>query len=90
MSTPDGTFTKIRVYPDGDGAFSDVDRGTVLAGMIERVTLLRNGTQTGRAALAVLVRLPDGRAVIAQTTYRLAVAAARSIAASPIAAEETE
>jgi hypothetical protein len=90
LTKPPDDFTDIAVYPDGDGAFSDIDRSRLEAGMVERVALLRHGTRGGRASVAVLIRLADGRAVIGQTTYRLAQAAARALAASPVAAEETE
>ncbi|MCU1677690.1 MAG: hypothetical protein JWM93_2448 [Frankiales bacterium] len=55
---------------------------------IERVGLLRHGTQEGRATVTVLVRLPDGSFVLAETTLRNAAMAARVIAASPAYAEE--
>jgi hypothetical protein len=57
-------------------------------GLIERVGLLRHGTAGGRATLSILVRLPDGTPVLAQTTLRNAVMAARIFAASPVFAEE--
>lgn len=52
-------------------------------GMIERIVYLNDATVEGNAAVALLIRLPDGRFVIGQTTYRLFNTAARSIAASP-------
>lgn len=52
------------------------------------VGLLRHGTSGGRAAVLLRVDLPDGRQVVAQTTWRAFKAAAWALAASPIAAEE--
>jgi hypothetical protein len=55
---------------------------------IERVGVLPNGTQQGRACIALLVRLPDGTPVIAETTLRLFNVAARAVAATPVAQME--
>lgn len=52
---------------------------------IERVGLLPNATQSGRACVELLIRLPDGTAVVAETTLRLFNTAARAIAATPVA-----
>lgn len=82
--------TVLRVFADVEREpWTDVDPATVLHGLVERVGLLRHGTDGGRASVAVLIRLDDGRALVAETTYRLARAAARALGASPIAAEET-
>lgn len=58
-------------------------------GRLERIDLLRNGTREGRAIVGFVVRLPDGTAVVAETTWRLFNTAARALAASPVASEET-
>jgi hypothetical protein len=50
---------------------------------LERIAFIADATTEGRAAIAMLVRLPDGRAVVAVTTWRLFNTAARGIAASP-------
>lgn len=57
-------------------------------GKLERIGLLRNGTLEGRATIGLVVRLPDGTAVVAETTWRLFQAASRALSASPIASEE--
>lgn len=81
--------TSLDVRLNGDGAFDDVDpRKLAGRGDIVRAAILRNGTAGGRASIALLIRLDDGRLVVAETTYRLAYTAARAIGASPVAAEE--
>lgn len=57
-------------------------------GQVERVGLLRHATADGRAVVAMVVRLPDGTVVTAQTTLRLARAAIAVLGASPLVAEE--
>lgn len=66
----------------------DVQPKNILHGRIERIGLLRHGTSHGRASIAILIRLDDGRAVIGETTWRLFDTAAKALAASPVAAEE--
>lgn len=56
-----------------------------LGGTVERVGLLPNGTSKGRPVFALLVRLGDGREVVAQTTWALMSMAVRALAASPVA-----
>lgn len=80
----------LTITPDIDRApWNDLDEATTLDGKLERIGLLRNGTVQGRATIGIVVRLPDGTAVVGQTTWRLFNAAARALAASPVAAEET-
>lgn len=86
--TPPG-FTHLDLRPDMDRApWDHINHDTALAGELESIGLLRNGTSQGRAVAALLVRLPDGRHVVVQTTWRLFTNAARALASSPIATEE--
>jgi len=87
--TRDQHGERLAIVLNAEGALDDIDPDTLTEGEIDRVVFIRNGTAEGRAAIALLIRLADGRNVLAQTTYRLAHAAARAIAASPAAAEET-
>lgn len=64
--------------------WDDVSRETAVGG-VERVGLLPNGTSGGRPVFAMVVRLEDGRTVVAQTTWALMSAAVRALAASPVA-----
>lgn len=59
-------------------------------GKLERIGLLRNGTTGGRATVGFVIRLADGTAVVAETTWRLFNTSARALAASPVASEETQ
>lgn len=59
--------------------------GLVGQGTVARVGLLPNGTHQGRPVFMLLVRLEDGRQVVAQTTWALMQAAVRALAASPVA-----
>jgi hypothetical protein len=82
-------FHELDVRTDIDqDPWTDLQDVGVGHGHIERVGFLRNGTKAGRGSIALVVRLDDGRLIIAETTYRLAYTAARVIAASPAAAEE--
>lgn len=55
---------------------------------IERVGVLPNATASGRACVELLVRLPDGRLLVAETTLRLFNTIAAAVAATPIAQME--
>lgn len=55
---------------------------------IGAIGLLRNGTDRGRATVAIRVDLPDGTQVLAETTWRLLWLAAHALAAGPVGAEE--
>lgn len=81
--------SSIDVRPDMDQApWTDLPRKDILHGQVERAGLLRHGTSDGRASVALVVRLDDGRPVVAETTWRLFNTAARALAASPAAREE--
>ena len=71
---------------EGDAAWAD------LAGRLDQVIHLREGTTvrlavlaagmtSGRPAVGIRLDLPDGRVVLAETSARLLVTAARAIAA---------
>ena len=59
-------------------------------GKLERIGLLRNGTEQGRATVGLVIKLDDGTHVVAETTWRLFNTSARALAASPIASEEAD
>lgn len=85
MATP----LQINILDDDAGCWDDIDPARVTEGTLERVAFIRNGTAQGRATVMVLIRLPDGSTVAGETTWRLFNTAARALAASPAAAEET-
>lgn len=61
----------IKVDLEGDGAFSDIPLDQVITGEIQRVTCLEDGTKSGKPSVALLIALPDGRYVFAETTWAL-------------------
>lgn len=65
--------------------WTDIPSGSIDDGLIERIGLRPNGTANGRPSIALLIRLPDGSPVIAQTTWALLRAAVRALDASPVA-----
>lgn len=82
-------MTPLSVTPDVEQApWSDLDP-KMPHGRLERVGLLRHGTVNGKASVAVVILLDDGTRVVAETTWALFNAAARALAASPVASEET-
>lgn len=64
------------------------EAGNLLDGTITHMGILPNGTTTGSCALVLLVRTPEGKTVIGQTTLSLFAASARGLLASPLAAAE--
>lgn len=67
----------------------DIDPWTDLGdefipGDLARIGILPNGTESGHATVCLLVTLPDGRQVVAQTTLRLFLMAAGFIAGAPV------
>ncbi len=80
----------LTVTPDIERApWTDIP-ATTPQGKLERIGLLRNGTSEGRATVGLVIRLPDGTAVVAETTWRLFNTSARALAASPIASEQRD
>jgi len=82
--------TPLDVRPDvAQAPYTELDPEATLHGQLVSIGLLRNGTTEGRASVALVARLDDGRYVIAETTWRLFNTASRALAASPAVAEET-
>lgn len=79
----------LTITPDIDQA-PWTDLTEVIPGKLARIGLLRNGTEQGRATIALVIQLDDGTHVVAETTWRLFNASARALAASPVAREETQ
>ena len=80
--------TELHVYPDVERDFNLNGPLLVGQGTLTGIGLLRHGTVEGAATVSMLVELRDGGQVFAQTTWALFDAAAKTLAASPIAAEE--
>lgn len=60
----------------------------VAAGDLSDIGLMRNATGAGKAGVLLIVTLPDGSQVAAETTWALLRTAYAALAASPIVAEE--
>lgn len=65
--------------------WTDLKRDAIVPGDVERIGLMPDGTASGRPAVILLVRLPDGTPVVAQTTWALLRSAVRALNASPVA-----
>lgn len=73
----------IELKLDGDGAWPDVDPRTAihLAETTIGMAVLGGGMMSGRESVAFRITLPDGRDVIAETSWRVLATAVRAIAA---------
>lgn len=72
----------LQINLDGDDAWEDLkDEPPTGKGILERITVLEKGTQSGKPTVAMLVRLEDGSTVFAETTYALFQGAARAFRA---------
>lgn len=82
----------LNIHLDGEGERDlglDPDK-PVVEGALRDIGLKRNGTVGGRAVVFLVVELPDGSQVAAQTSWRLFKYAAGVFAADPIVLEEGE
>lgn len=79
-------MSAINTIMRGDGAFADLSKEPEKAVFVPadspiHVALLDGGMMSGRPSVAIRLDLPDGKSVVAQTSARLFVAAARAIMA---------
>lgn len=83
-------MTSLSIHTDVERDFP-LDRSRMVAeGRLTAIGLLRHGTVGGKATVSMVITLPGGSQVFAETTWALFNAAARALAASPIAAEEVQ
>jgi hypothetical protein len=79
----------LTITPDLDRApWTDLQSDEPEVGLLSRIGLLRHGTEGGKATVGLVVTLPDGQQVLAQTTWALFRMAYTALAASPVASEE--
>lgn len=71
----------VNLILDGDGALDDVDPATMREGRFERIIALDSGMNTGLPSVTIVILMPDGTRVIAQTSGRIFCVAGRAIAA---------
>lgn len=70
-------MTHMRIHIDGDGCWPDLDLGgkDIDAGEVTSIACLPNGMSSGKPSVSVLLTLPDGRRVLAQTSLALLLTA---------------
>jgi hypothetical protein len=68
--------------------WTDLQSADPKVGTLSRVGLLRNGTANGKASVALVITMPDGSTVFAQTTWALLRTAFAAMSACPLIAEE--
>jgi hypothetical protein len=71
----------LKIDIDGTGAWDDLASRDVVPGTWTRLAALPGGMTSGALSIAILVELPDGRAVLAETSWRLLHAAVTALAA---------
>lgn len=74
----------LSITPNLDEApWSDITPDQILTGEWSRVGVVPGGMASGKDVVAIVVSLPDGRQVFAQTSWTLFASAARALSASP-------
>lgn len=82
-------MTPLSIVMDLDAnPWTDLQSADPEVGELTRIGLLRHGTTEGRATVGLVVTLPDGSNVLAQTTWRLLFTAVHAMAAGPVGREE--
>lgn len=77
-------MTYLDVHIDGDGAWPDLidDQGNknFTEGQLVGVARITNGTTGGSSSVTFRIELPDGRIILAQTTFSLIYQATNAFA----------
>jgi hypothetical protein len=82
--------TEIHISLDAEAYPMGIDRQRLAAqGVVTDIGLLRHGTDGGAASVALVITLPSGKQVLAETTWKLFKTAYLALEASPVIAEET-
>ncbi len=66
---------------DGDNCWPELKETGFIEGSLSGIAGLPHGTVEGRPSVTVRIELPDGQTVLAETTLRLFLAAARALLA---------
>lgn len=69
------------IHLDGDACWPDLKDSGFVEGELAAVAILDKGMTSGKPSVALRIKLPDGRTVIAQTTARLYCSAAKAFMA---------
>lgn len=79
-------YPSISVGPFDTG--TDMWEGLPAGAVVERIGLIPDGARPGVPTVAIVIRLPDGSALLAQTSVRLFSPAVRTVLSSPGVADE--
>ncbi len=71
----------LQVTLTGDGAWPDLATRDLVHGEWTRLNALAGGMASGGVSIGIIVELPDGRPVFAETSWRLLHAALKAIEA---------
>lgn len=82
-------MSTLNIFPDAEQTNSLDPDDPVIEAEFTGIGLLRHGTSEGKASVALFLKLPDGSQVLAQATWAAFHTAAKALAVSPIAVEET-
>lgn len=74
-------FTPLSIDLVGDNAWPDLRDKEFGSGMMTHITVLPNGTDGGKPAIAIRGKLDDGSEVVLQTTWNLLYSACRAVEA---------
>jgi len=66
---------------EGDNCWPELKEKGFIEGEVSGIAGLPHGTVEGRPSVTVRIELPDGQTVLAETTLRLFLAAARALLA---------
>lgn len=71
-------MVQLSIYLDANGMLQDIDKDKIIDVKAPvRVGVLDRGTVQGRPSVGIAFTLPDGQTVLAQTTLRLFLQAAK-------------
>ena len=82
-------MTELHVTVDAEVYPLGIDTQLLVGqGALTDIGLLRQGTDGGAASVAMVITLPSGKQILAETTWKLFKTAYLALEASPIVAEE--
>lgn len=83
-------MTPLSIKPNLEVAPLEVADPEAPKGAVTQIGLMPNATSEGRAVVAMVIVLEDGREVVAATTWRLLNSAVRALAAGPVGSQEVD
>jgi len=72
---------ELQLSLDGRGAWTDLATRDLVHGAWTRLGVMPGGMDSGALSIGIVVELPDGRLVVAETSWALLYVAAQAIAA---------